>query len=87
MDGITEDLSYEAPKDPGAPLTPLPGHSSRGRLERVLRAGHFAVTAELSPPRLDELIARGRKQPAFRRSAAVVTRPAYALQEGRETSR
>ena len=27
-----------------------PGHDSPGRLERVLRAGHFAVTAELSPP-------------------------------------
>jgi len=38
------------PLDPGAPLEPLPGHSSRGRLERVLRAGQFAVTAELSPP-------------------------------------
>jgi 5,10-methylenetetrahydrofolate reductase len=38
------------PLDPGAPLGPLPGHSSRGRLERVLRAGQFAVTAELSPP-------------------------------------
>jgi 5,10-methylenetetrahydrofolate reductase len=38
------------PLDPGAPLEPLPGHSSRGRLERVLRAGEFAVTAELSPP-------------------------------------
>ena len=63
MDGITEDLCYEAPKDPGAPLTPLPGHSSRGRLERVLRAGHFAVTAELSPPDTadpDEVYARGR---------------------------
>lgn len=36
--------------DPAAPLTPLPGHSSRGRLERVLRRGEFAVTAELSPP-------------------------------------
>jgi 5,10-methylenetetrahydrofolate reductase len=47
---ITPDLTYEAPRDPGAPLSPLPGHSSRGRLERVLRAGHFAVTAELSPP-------------------------------------
>jgi 5,10-methylenetetrahydrofolate reductase len=35
---------------PGAPLEKLPGHSSRGRLERVLRAGTFAVTAELSPP-------------------------------------
>jgi 5,10-methylenetetrahydrofolate reductase len=47
---ITSDLTYEAPRDPGAPLSPLPGHSSRGRLERVLRAGNFAVTAELSPP-------------------------------------
>ena len=50
-------------RTPGAPLTPLPGHSSRGRLERVLRAGHFAVTAELSPPDsadADEVYARGR---------------------------
>ena len=36
--------------DPGAPLAELPGHSSRGRLERVLRRGEFAVTAELNPP-------------------------------------
>jgi 5,10-methylenetetrahydrofolate reductase len=36
--------------DPGAPLPLLPGHSSRGRLERVLRSGKFAVTAELNPP-------------------------------------
>ncbi len=36
--------------DPGAPLPILPGHSSRGRLERVLRSGKFAVTAELNPP-------------------------------------
>ncbi len=36
--------------DPGAPLVDLPGHSSRGRLERVLRRGEFAVTAELDPP-------------------------------------
>jgi 5,10-methylenetetrahydrofolate reductase len=36
--------------DPGAPLPELPGHSSRGRLERVLRRGEFAVTAELNPP-------------------------------------
>ncbi|PSJ64408.1 methylenetetrahydrofolate reductase [Kumtagia ephedrae] len=32
------------------PLEPLPGHSSRGRLERVLRRGEFAVTTELNPP-------------------------------------
>jgi 5,10-methylenetetrahydrofolate reductase len=36
--------------DPSAPLPPLPGHSSGGRLERVLRQGRFAVTAELNPP-------------------------------------
>jgi 5,10-methylenetetrahydrofolate reductase len=36
--------------DPGAPLPLLPSHSSRGRLERVLRSGKFAVTAELNPP-------------------------------------
>ncbi|MBT4888217.1 MAG: methylenetetrahydrofolate reductase [Rhodospirillales bacterium] len=27
-----------------------PGHSSHGRLERVLRRGEFAITAELNPP-------------------------------------
>ncbi len=27
-----------------------PGHSSMGRLERILRRGEFAVTAELNPP-------------------------------------
>ncbi len=35
---------------PGAPLPILPGHSSAGRLERILRAGQFAVTTELAPP-------------------------------------
>src|SRR6187397_11661 len=44
------EMISPGPLDPGAPLEPLPGHSSRGRLERVLRAGEFAVTAELSPP-------------------------------------
>lgn len=38
------------PYDPGLPLEPIPGHSSRGRLERILRRGEFAVTAELNPP-------------------------------------
>lgn len=38
------------PLDPGLPLDPLPGHTSRGRLERILRKGEFAVTAELNPP-------------------------------------
>jgi len=36
--------------DPGAPLPDKAGHSSQGRLERVLRSGRFAVTAELNPP-------------------------------------
>ena len=35
---------------PSAPLRPLQGHVSRGRLERVLRRGEFAVTAEINPP-------------------------------------
>ena len=36
--------------DASQTLEKLPGHSSRGRLERVLRRGEFAVTAELNPP-------------------------------------
>lgn len=34
----------------GENLPVLPGHYSGGRLERVLRAGHFAVTSEMAPP-------------------------------------
>ncbi len=37
-------------EDPGSPLPPLDGHVSLGRFERVLRAGHFAVTSEIAPP-------------------------------------
>ncbi len=44
---MTRDVN---PVDPGLPLDPQPGHSSRGRLERILRRGEFAVTAELNPP-------------------------------------
>lgn len=40
----------ENPAGIDLPLEPLPGHTSRGRLERVLRRGEFAVTAELNPP-------------------------------------
>jgi 5,10-methylenetetrahydrofolate reductase len=40
----------ENPDGPHLPLEPLPGHSSRGRLERILRRGEFAVTTELNPP-------------------------------------
>jgi methylenetetrahydrofolate reductase (NADPH) len=32
------------------PLPEKEGHVSRGRLEHLLRAGHFTVTAELAPP-------------------------------------
>jgi len=41
---------FEDEPVPGYPLPILPGHTSPGRLERVLRAGTFAVTAELAPP-------------------------------------
>ncbi|MFT5074620.1 MAG: methylenetetrahydrofolate reductase (NADPH) [Patiriisocius sp.] len=34
----------------GENLPILPGHDSPGRFERILRAGHFAVTAEIAPP-------------------------------------
>ncbi len=34
----------------GENLPILPGHVSPGRLERTLRAGHFAVTTEIAPP-------------------------------------
>lgn len=43
-------MSSEREAVPGYSLPILPGHTSPGRLERVLRAGTFAVTAELSPP-------------------------------------
>ena len=40
----------DEPLVPGDPLPIRSGHSSFGRLERVLRAGGFAVTAEIAPP-------------------------------------
>jgi methylenetetrahydrofolate reductase (NADPH) len=43
-------MRFEDEPEPGAPLPILPGHTSPGRFERVLRAGGFAVTAELAPP-------------------------------------
>ena len=36
--------------DPFAYKKPMEGHVSHSRLERVLRSGRFAVTAELNPP-------------------------------------
>lgn len=43
-------MYFEDEPVPGFSLPVLPGHSSAGRFERVLRAGKFAVTAELAPP-------------------------------------
>ena len=40
----------DEPLIPGEKLPIRPGHDSPGRLERVLRAGAFAVTAEIAPP-------------------------------------
>jgi methylenetetrahydrofolate reductase (NADPH) len=40
----------DEPLVPGENLPIRPGHDSPGRLERVLRAGAFAVTAEIAPP-------------------------------------
>ena len=48
---------------PGYPLPILPGHVTPGRLERVLRSGAFAITAEMDPPDSadpDEVLRRAR---------------------------
>ena len=43
---MTSETEIEEPSPTALPA----GHSSNGRLERILRAGQFAVTAELSAP-------------------------------------
>jgi len=43
-------MKFEDEPVPGYPLPIRPGHTSPGRFERVLRAGAFAITAELAPP-------------------------------------
>jgi methylenetetrahydrofolate reductase (NADPH) len=43
-------MRFEDEPVPGYPLPILPGHTSPGRFERVLRAGGFAITTELAPP-------------------------------------
>jgi methylenetetrahydrofolate reductase (NADPH) len=43
-------MNFEDEPVPGHPLPMLPGYTSPGRLERVLRSGQFAVTSELAPP-------------------------------------
>jgi methylenetetrahydrofolate reductase (NADPH) len=43
-------MQFEDEPIAGENLPVLPGHVSPGRLERVLRTGAFAVTAEIAPP-------------------------------------
>ncbi|MDR5858430.1 methylenetetrahydrofolate reductase [Halomonas eurihalina] len=43
-------MKFDDEPVPGYSLPVLPGHVSPGRLERVLRAGRFAVTTEIDPP-------------------------------------
>lgn len=43
-------MFFKDEPNPGDVLPIRPGHVSGGRLERVLRAGKFAVTAEIAPP-------------------------------------
>ncbi|MFZ0498804.1 MAG: methylenetetrahydrofolate reductase [Steroidobacteraceae bacterium] len=43
-------MIFEDEPVPGYPLPILPGHTSPGRFERVLRARQFAVTTEMAPP-------------------------------------
>ncbi|MYK27156.1 MAG: methylenetetrahydrofolate reductase [Gammaproteobacteria bacterium] len=53
----------DEPIEPGDPLPILPGHHSAGRFERLLRAGVFTITAELSPPdsaNAEDVYARAR---------------------------
>lgn len=48
---LQAEITVSSPhEDPSQLLPVLDGHVSGGRLERVLRAGHFAVTAEIAPP-------------------------------------
>jgi len=47
---IPESTNQAYPYRPGEALPEPEGHISRGRFERVLRNGDFAVTAELAPP-------------------------------------
>ena len=43
-------MRFDDEPSPGENPPILPGHSSPGHLERVLRSGAFAVTAEVAPP-------------------------------------
>ena len=56
---------HSATSDPGQPLSILQGHVSPGRLERVLRSGKFAVTAEIAPPEAADVEAVYQRASAF----------------------
>jgi methylenetetrahydrofolate reductase (NADPH) len=43
-------VTFDDEPPPGENLPVLSGHTSPGRFERILRAGKFAVTAEIAPP-------------------------------------
>ncbi len=43
-------MKFDDEPAPGEGLPILPRHTSPGRFERILRAGKFAVTAEIAPP-------------------------------------
>lgn len=43
-------MKFDDEPAPGESLPILPEHTSPGRFERILRAGRFAVTAEIAPP-------------------------------------
>ena len=48
---MNEEFAFdEFGANPGDPLPMREGHASHGRFERVLRAGHFAITTEIAPP-------------------------------------
>lgn len=47
---MNDMLHHPFVDNPGSPLPEIEGHISHGRFERVLRAGHFAVTTEIAPP-------------------------------------
>lgn len=49
MSGLS-DKPHVLGTNSGDPLPQLDGHVSHGRFERVLRAGHFAITTEIAPP-------------------------------------
>src|ERR1700691_5499068 len=50
VEGAGRDVIFDGEPGPRYPLAIRSGHTSPGRLDRVLRAGAFAVTAELAPP-------------------------------------